>query len=63
MRLGDNLGEKVEVFFELWRVSETKERTEGDFFTSSLEVFILVGLNFLTGDLDFTFVGEVFLRL
>ena len=35
MRLGDKLGEKVDVFFELWRVSETNERTEGDIFTSS----------------------------
>ena len=58
MRLGDNLGEKVDVFLELGRVSETKERTEGDFLTSSGVVFILLGLNFLAGDL--TFVGEAF---
>ena len=58
MRLGDNLGEKVDVFLELGRVSETKERTEGDFLTISVLIFILLGLNFLAGDL--TFVGEAF---
>ena len=33
MRLGDSLGEKVEVFFELGRVSEAMERTDGDYLT------------------------------
>ena len=33
MRRGESLGEKVDVFFELGKVSETKERTDGDFLT------------------------------
>ena len=31
MRLGDSLGEKVDVFLELGWVSEIKDCTEGDF--------------------------------
>ena len=60
MRLGDSLGEKVEVFFELGRVSEAMERTDGDYLTWPVKLYALVGLNFLAGDL--TFAGDALLR-
>ena len=58
MRRGDSLGEKVDVFFELGIDSETSDLTEGDYFTTSFELFTLLGLTFLAVDL--TFVGEYF---
>ena len=58
MRRGDSLGEKVDVFFELGIDSETRDLTEGDYFTTSFELFTLLGLTFLAVGL--TFVGEYF---